>query len=180
MIDFTSLKNHGEKLIALFLAVYGEPMRQSEIIKTLRIDKSQCIAVLNGLKEREVIESSSENGVTLYRYAVGLPNHTIGFAAKKTSERAEENTELLVQKTAKRLNFKPPRLVTSDEYKPYKKAILRAFGKKRTPKRTGKRGRPKGPRYRPKNGLVYATVHKAREKGRVTAKSLQIRAVVCQ
>ena len=52
-------------------------------------------------------------------------------------KRTEENTELLVQKTAERLNFKPPRLITSDEYKPYKKAILKAFGEKRTPERTG-------------------------------------------
>jgi hypothetical protein len=29
---------------------------------------------------------------------------------------------------AKRLKNKVPRLITSDEYKPYKKAILRAFG----------------------------------------------------
>ena len=82
-------------------------------------------------------------------------------------KRTEKNTELLVQKTAERLNFKTPRLMTSDEYKPYKKAILKAFGFKRTPKRTGKRGRPKGTRYRPKPGLVYATVHKTRVKGRV-------------
>ena len=83
-------------------------------------------------------------------------------------KRTEENTELLVQKTAKRLDFRTPRLMTSDEYKPYKKAILKAFGVKRTPKRTGKRGRPRGPRYRPKPELVYATVHKTRKKGRVT------------
>ena len=55
-------------------------------------------------------------------------------------KRTEANTELLVQKTAERLNFKTPQLITSDEYKPYKKAILKAFGVKRTPKRTGKRG----------------------------------------
>jgi IS1 family transposase len=83
-------------------------------------------------------------------------------------KRTEANTELLVRKTARRLNFRVPRLLTSDEYKPYKKAILKAFGEKRTPKRTGRRGRPKGPVYRPKKELVYATVHKTREKGRVT------------
>jgi IS1 family transposase len=83
-------------------------------------------------------------------------------------KRTKENTELLVQKTAKRLKNKVPRLITSDEYKPYKKAILKAFGEKRPPRRTGRRGRPKGPRYRPKKELVYATVHKTRVKGRVT------------
>jgi hypothetical protein len=69
-------------------------------------------------------------------------------------KRTEANTERLVRNTAKRLKNKAPRLITSDEYKPYKKAILKAFGEKRVPKRTGRRGRPKGPRYRPKKDLA--------------------------
>ena len=83
-------------------------------------------------------------------------------------KRTKKNTELLVQNTAKRLKGRPPRLITSDEHGPYKKAILKAFGKKQLPKRTGKRGRPKSPRYRPTADLVYATVHKTRTQGRVT------------
>lgn len=82
-------------------------------------------------------------------------------------KRTIENTRRLVRKTAKRLKNRPPRLITSDEYKPYKKAILETFGKKRRSRRTGKRGRPRGPRWRPQPGLVYATVHKTRVKGRV-------------
>ena len=82
-------------------------------------------------------------------------------------KRTEKNTQLLVNNAAKRLKNRTPRLITSDEYKPYKKAILKAFGVKRTPKRTGKRGRPKGARYKPGKDLVYATVHKTRVKGRV-------------
>ena len=58
-------------------------------------------------------------------------------------------------------------LITSDEYKPYKKAILKAYGQKITPPHTGKRGRPKGSRRVPPKGLKYATVHKTRRKGRV-------------
>jgi IS1 family transposase len=83
-------------------------------------------------------------------------------------KRTEDKTKALVQNTARRLNFKAPRLITSDEWRPYVKAILEAFGEKRVPKRTGRRGRPRGPRYRPKRELVYATVHKTRVKGRVT------------
>ena len=74
-------------------------------------------------------------------------------------KRTKANTKKLVRKTAKRLNYKPPRLITSDEYKPYNQAVLEAFGKKMVPKRTGKRGRPKKPRYRVPKDLVYATVH---------------------
>jgi IS1 family transposase len=82
-------------------------------------------------------------------------------------KRTEANTKLLVRKTAKRLQNRVPRLITSDEYKPYKTAILEAFGTQRPSKRMGKRGRPKKPRYRPPKDLVYATVHKTRVKGRV-------------
>jgi IS1 family transposase len=82
-------------------------------------------------------------------------------------KRTLKNTRTLLRLTAKRLQNRVPRLMTSDEYKPYKTAILETFGKKRMPKRTGKRGRPKKPRYRPPKDLVYATVHKTRVKGRV-------------
>jgi len=83
-------------------------------------------------------------------------------------KRTIKNTRKLVRLTAKRLPNKVPRLITSDEYKPYKTAILETFGKKKEVKRTGKRGRPKRPRYRPPKDLVYAMVHKTRVKGRVT------------
>ena len=82
-------------------------------------------------------------------------------------KRTKKNTKLLLRLTAKRLKNKPPRLITSDEYQPYQAAILEAFGKKRVPKRTGKRGRPRRACYRPPKALVYATVHKTRVKGRV-------------
>ena len=85
-----------------------------------------------------------------------------------SGKRTIKNTRLLVRKTAKRLKNRVPRLITSDEYKPYKKAVLETFGVKRTPKRTGKPGRPRKACYRPKPNLVYATVHKTRTKGRVT------------
>jgi len=82
-------------------------------------------------------------------------------------KRTEKNTKRLVRETAKCLKNKHPRLITSGEYKPYKKAILETFGTQRAPRRTGKRGRPKKARYRPPKDLVYATVHKTRVKGRV-------------
>jgi IS1 family transposase len=82
-------------------------------------------------------------------------------------KRTLENTRRLVHLTAKRLQNRLPRLITSDEYKPYTAAILESFGEKKVPKRTGKRGRPRKPRYRPTKDLVYATVHKHRVKGRV-------------
>jgi IS1 family transposase len=77
-------------------------------------------------------------------------------------KRTEKNTEELVANTARRLQNRVPRLITSDAHSPYKKAILKAWGKKKTPHRTGKRGRPRSPRYHPPPELVYATVCKRR------------------
>lgn len=89
-------------------------------------------------------------------------------------KRTEANTQLLVQKTAKRLKNRPPRLITSDEWAAYKKAILVAFGQPHTPPPTGKRGRPRKAVYIPPPDLVYATVHKTRKNGRVTDISCRI------
>ena len=77
-------------------------------------------------------------------------------------KRTEKNTGELVENTARRLQHRVPRLITSDAHSPYKKAILKAWGKKKTPRRTGKRGRPKKEIYRPPPKLVYATVCKRR------------------
>jgi len=82
-------------------------------------------------------------------------------------KRTEANTKQLVEKTAHRLQFKPPRLITSDEHKPYKRAILETFAEKYLPPPTGKRGRPKKACFRTPKDLVYATVHKTRMNGRV-------------
>jgi IS1 family transposase len=82
-------------------------------------------------------------------------------------KRTVEKVEAVVQDFKKRTGNRPMNLLTSDEYKPYRKAILRAYGKRVVPKRTGKAGRPKGPYYKPSPQLKYATVHKTRKKGRV-------------
>jgi hypothetical protein len=58
-------------------------------------------------------------------------------------------------------------LITTDEYAPYRGAILRAYGATVTPPRTGKRGRPRKPYRVAPASLLYATVHKTRREGRV-------------
>jgi IS1 family transposase len=82
-------------------------------------------------------------------------------------KRTAKNIEKLVLDFKQRTDGRIMNLITSDEYKPYKKVILRAYGRTIKPPRTGKRGRPKGSRRIPENGLKYATVHKHRRKGRV-------------
>jgi transposase-like protein len=88
-------------------------------------------------------------------------------------KRTKKNTKLLVQKTASLLQNKPPQLITSDEWQAYEQAILEAFGERHVPPPTGLRGRPRRSIFVPPEGLVYATVHKTRVKGRVTGISYQ-------
>ena len=82
-------------------------------------------------------------------------------------KRTAGNVGALVEDFKERTGGRPMSLITSDEYKPYRQAILKAYGEKVVPKRTGKPGRPKAPHYKPSPDLRYATVHKTREKGRV-------------
>lgn len=57
------------------------------------------------------------------------------------------------------------RLLTSDEYKPYKEEILEAYGVSEPVNPTGKPGRPRKPRKKAPPELLYATVHKTRKNG---------------
>ena len=90
-------------------------------------------------------------------------------------KRTAKNVKKLVFDFKKRTDGRIMNLITSDEYKPYKKAILKAYGKKTEVAHTGKRGRPKSSRRVPVRGLTYAAVHKTRRKGRVV--KIDLRAI---
>jgi IS1 family transposase len=81
--------------------------------------------------------------------------------------RIPENVELLLEDLRDRLGGRAPELVTSDEYAPYQDLLASVFGREEVPPRTGKPGRPAGPRVVPPAGMTYATVHKTRQAGRV-------------
>ena len=82
--------------------------------------------------------------------------------------RTEDKTYALVEDFARRANGgQPPALMTSDEYKPYRAALLKTYGVWLVPPRTGRPGRPRQPYPVPPTNLVYAVVHKTRRKGRV-------------
>ena len=66
-----------------------------------------------------------------------------------------------------------PELITTDEYAPYRGAILNAYGTRVEYPSTGLPGRPRDPRLEPPAGLVYAMVHKTREKGTVVDVSIR-------
>ena len=84
-----------------------------------------------------------------------------------TGKRTAENTGALVRDFYRRTSGRLMDLITTDEYAPYRGAILEAYGETITPPRSGKRGRPRKGRKVPPAGLTYATVHKTRVKGRV-------------
>lgn len=102
------------------------------------------------------------------------PEHRLVISAVP-GKRTAKNVEKLVFDFKKRTGGSVMNLMTSDEYKPYKKAILKAYGRRTKPPKTGKRGRPKGSRLVPEKGLKYATVHKTRSKGRVV--KIDLRAI---
>jgi len=90
-------------------------------------------------------------------------------------KRTAKNIERLVLDFKKRTDGRIMNLITSDEYRAYKKAILKAYGENTAVIHTDKRGRPKGSRRVSVKGLTYATVHKTRQKGRVV--NIDLRAV---
>lgn len=82
-------------------------------------------------------------------------------------KRTKANVERLVEDFARRTDHRLMNLITSDEYKPYKQAILRQYGRAIPQPRRFSRGRKPLPKLQAPEGLVYATVHKTRRKGRV-------------
>jgi hypothetical protein len=94
------------------------------------------------------------------------PNHRL-IVCVVPGKRTAENTVALVRDFHRRTSGRLMDLITTDEYAPYRGAILEAYGETVTPPRSGKRGRPRGSYKRPPAGLTYATVHKSRAKGQV-------------
>jgi IS1 family transposase len=84
-------------------------------------------------------------------------------------KRTKANVLRLVRQFARRTAGRLMRLITSDEYKPYREAILQVYGEPYARQRRGSRGRHPKPGLRAPAGLLYAVVHKHRRKGRVVA-----------
>jgi hypothetical protein len=89
--------------------------------------------------------------------------------------RCAENCKAVVQEVYDRTDGRGAILLTSDGYAPYAGAIEEVYGEWVQPERKPGPGRPPGPRRELPAGLVYATVTKRREKGRVVE---VVRAVV--
>jgi IS1 family transposase len=100
-------------------------------------------------------------------YVAYDPEHRLVLAVIPGA-RTEENGRAIVEEVADRLGGAPPELMTSDENPVYETAIHDTFGEPVPAER--KPGRPRVvPERRVPEGVVYATVHKRRKKGRVVA-----------
>lgn len=87
--------------------------------------------------------------------------------------RDARNAKAVWEDFASRTDRVLPELITTDEYAPYRGAILNVYGNRVEYPRTGLPGRPRGPRVEPLKDLVYAMVHKTREKGAVVDVSIR-------
>jgi IS1 family transposase len=82
-------------------------------------------------------------------------------------ERSAENCKQIVREAHGRTGGNGAMLLTSDGYPAYATAIEEVYGVWVRPERKPGPGRPPGPRREMPAGLVYATVTKRRERGRV-------------
>ena len=89
-------------------------------------------------------------------------------------EREEEQAVSLLQQLRARLRVGFWPLLLSDSLPHYAQAILRVFGRWVRPARRGNRGRFPKPRQEPPEELLYATVHKEKQQGRVVAVTQQV------
>jgi len=94
------------------------------------------------------------------------PDHRL-VVSVVTGKRTAEKTGVLVRDFHRRTSGRLMDLITTDEFAPYRGAILEAYGNTITPPRSGKRGRPRKAYKVVPAGLTYATVHKTRARGRV-------------
>jgi IS1 family transposase len=82
-------------------------------------------------------------------------------------KRTLDSVRRLIGELAGRTDRQTAMFVSSDEYKPYRRVLLEVYGLSRPRRRRYRRGRRPHPRRVPPGGLVYATIHKHRRKGRV-------------
>jgi IS1 family transposase len=80
-------------------------------------------------------------------------------------QRTLDACRLFIKDLVSRIKTKP--LFTSDELPHYQTALLENFSHLETQPKTGQRGRPKNPKVIVDPELIYATVHKTRDNGKV-------------
>jgi hypothetical protein len=97
------------------------------------------------------------------------PEHKLVLAVVPGA-RTEANARAIVAEVRRRVGCDPPPLMTCDEYPAYAGAIEEAFSEPAAAPQRREPGRPRIlPRRRLPEDVIYATVHKHRQDGRVIA-----------
>jgi IS1 family transposase len=120
-----------------------------------------------GKKEKHRAEGETDCG-DCWDHVAYDPEHRL-VVSLVVGPRCPDLVDLLVEDFRARTQGRRMDLMTSDEYAAYPAAILAAYGETVVPEPTGKPGRPRLEYRRVPEGLVYATVHKTRQKNRVVA-----------
>jgi len=132
--------------------------------------------VLWGKKEKHLSEQEKAQGNKGDQWDhVALASKEKLVVSLVPGKRTQENTRKLVKDFSLRVNGgQPPALMTADEYGLYPKCILETYGKEVSPEPTGKPGRPKKPYKVAPPDLLFATVCKRRERGRVVKVEIRL------
>ena len=96
------------------------------------------------------------------------PEHALVLAVVN-GKRSQRHVRRVLEIVDGILEGRFPRLITTDEFEAYKTEILRRYGVLVPVERKSRRGRAPKARLTPPEGLLYATVHKTRENGKVVA-----------
>jgi IS1 family transposase len=118
-----------------------------------------------GKKQERCVKTETRQGDNWDHVAFD-PEHKL-VVSLVPGKRTKENIRNLIMDFKQRTGGRLMRLMASDEYKPYREVILRAYGDQKPRRRRFRRGRIPLPRWIPPEDLLYATVHKHRRKGRV-------------
>ena len=83
------------------------------------------------------------------------------------AKRTLASVRQLIGELARRTQHQCDLFITSDEYKPYRRVLLEVYGLSKPRRRKPGAGRPPHPGRVAPAGMVYATIHQHRRKGRV-------------
>ena len=120
-------------------------------------------------KDKHLTEEERASGEvgSIWDHVAVDPETKLMVSLVQGPSRDQETCDKLVEDFADRTGHEPPDLTTTDEHAPYKNSLLKTYGRDYRPRRRAKVGRKRKLKKRGPEGMVYATVKKTREKGRV-------------
>lgn len=165
--------------ILLWLRRAGEHSQQVSdyLLRNLHVSQAQLDELWTFVRKKEKTLSTWEQLHTEYGdtwiWVVFDPVNKLVLALL-VGEREEEQAVGVLSQLKARLRAGCWPLFTSDQLPHYLKALLRVFGRWVQPQRQGERGRFPNPRLEAPDDLLYATVNKQKQNGRVVSVTTQV------